>query len=99
MRPSVDGNVCLISIKDEVTSYMVWGGKNKKQKKKRKQNNEKSKNFLRARSDAGGSEAADEGDAAEAHPPEEDGAGRLHDEVLQENSQLREQGAVQKQND
>lgn len=42
MRPSVDGNVCLISIKDEVTSYMVWGEKNQK-----KQNNEKSKNFLR----------------------------------------------------
>lgn len=48
-------------------------------------------------SDARGSEAADEGDAAEAHPPEEDGAGRLHDEVLQENPQLREQGAAWKQ--
>lgn len=50
-----------------------------------------------ARSDAGGSETADEGDAAEAHPPEEDGAGGLHDKVLQENPQLREQGAVWKQ--
>lgn len=48
-------------------------------------------------SDARGSEAADEGDAVEAHPPEEDGAGGLHDEVLQENPQLREQGAVWKQ--
>lgn len=50
-----------------------------------------------ASSDAGGSKAADEGDAAEAHPPEEDRTGRLHDEVLQENSQLREQGAVNKE--
>lgn len=50
-----------------------------------------------AASDAGGSKAADESDAAEAHPPEEDGAGRLHDEMLQENPQLREQGSVWKQ--
>lgn len=37
-------------------------------------------------------QAANEGDAVEAHSPEEDRAGRLHHKVLQENSQLREQG-------
>ncbi len=44
-------------------------------------------------SDPRGGETADEGDTAEAHPPEEGRAGRLHDEVLQKNSQLCEQGA------
>lgn len=45
-------------------------------------------------SDTCGGEAADEGDTAEAHLPEEGGAGGLHDEVLQKNSQLCEQGAA-----
>lgn len=49
---------------------------------------------MQHKSDPRGGETADEGDTAEAHPPEEDGAGRLHDEVLQKNSQLCEQGAV-----
>ena len=44
-------------------------------------------------SDPGGRQAADEGDAAQTHLPEEGGAGGLHDEVLQEDAQLREQGA------
>lgn len=33
-------------------------------------------------SDPRGGQTADEGDTAEAHPPEEGGAGGLHDEVL-----------------
>lgn len=37
-------------------------------------------------------QTADEGDAIEAHSPEEGGAGRLHHKVLQENPQLCEQG-------
>lgn len=49
-------------------------------------------------SDPRGGEAADEGDTAEAHLPKEGGAGRLHDQVLQKNSQLCEQGAVGKTN-
>lgn len=85
-----------VSIKDEVTSYMVWENK-KKEKGKGNKRRKKLEVCTAARSDAGRSETADEGDAAEAHPPEEDGAGRLHDKVLQENSQLREQGAVWKQ--
>ena len=44
-------------------------------------------------SDDRGGEAADEGDTAEAHPPEEGGTDRLHDEMLQKNPQLSEQGA------
>lgn len=44
-------------------------------------------------SDPRGGQTADEGDTAEAHPPEEGRAGRLHDQVLQKNSQLCEQGA------
>lgn len=39
-------------------------------------------------------QTADEGDAAQTYPPEEDGAGWLHDEVLQKNSQLCEQRAA-----
>ena len=46
------------------------------------------------RSDARGGEAADEGDTAEAHLPEEGGAGGLHDQVLQKDPQLCEQGAA-----
>lgn len=46
------------------------------------------------RSDSRRCEAADEGDATKTHPPEEGGTGRLHDEVLQENPQLREQSAA-----
>lgn len=38
------------------------------------------------------SQAADEGDAIEAHSPEEGRAGGLHHKVLQENPQLCEQG-------
>lgn len=45
-------------------------------------------------SDSSGRQAADEGDAAEAHPSEEGGAGGLHGKVLQEDPQLREQGAA-----
>lgn len=45
-------------------------------------------------SDPGGCQAADEGDAAEAHPSEEGGAGGLHGKVLQEDPQLGEQGAA-----
>lgn len=47
-----------------------------------------------AESNPGGGEAADEGDAAEAHLPEEGGASGLHDKVLQKDSQLCEQGAA-----
>lgn len=54
----------------------------------------KKKNVHIARSDPRGGETADEGDTAEAHPPEEDGAGGLHDEVLQKDSQLCEQSAA-----
>lgn len=45
-------------------------------------------------SDPRGGQAADEGDTAEAHLPEEGGAGGLHDEVLQKDPQLCEQGAA-----
>lgn len=57
------------------------------------QNIKKTKKLYVPRSDPRGGEAANEGNTAEAHPPEEDGAGRLHDEVLQKNPQLCEQGA------
>lgn len=46
-------------------------------------------------SDARGRKTADEGDTAETYSPEEDRAGWLHDEMLQKNSQLCEQGAVE----
>lgn len=46
------------------------------------------------KSDPRGCETADEGDTAETYSPEKDGASWLHDEVLQKNSQLCEQGAV-----
>lgn len=58
-----------------------------------KQNIKRKLNFHVVWSDPRGGEAADEGDTAEAHPPEEGGTGRFHDEVLQKNSQLCEQGA------
>lgn len=41
-----------------------------------------------------GCQAADEGNTAKTYSSEEDRAGWLHDEVLQKNSQLCEQGAV-----
>lgn len=41
-----------------------------------------------------GCQTADEGNTAETYSPEEDRACWLHDEVLQKNSQLCEQGAV-----
>lgn len=59
-----------------------------------KRNIKKTKIFHIAQSDPRGGQTADEGDTAEAHPPEEDGAGRLHDEVLQKDSQLCEQSAA-----
>lgn len=63
-------------------------------KQPKKQKNVKKPDGYWARSDPRGSQTADEGDTAEAHPPEEDRAGRLHDELLQKNPQLCEQGAV-----
>lgn len=97
MRPPVDGHVCLHQRCSHIWHGAVKQKKTKQKKRKRDQNNGIAGSFLAAQSDSSGSEPADEGDAAEAHPPEEDGAGRPHDEVLQENSQLREQGAVWKQ--
>lgn len=78
--PSVDGNVC------PHQSHILHS------QKRKKKNNEN--NFLwGCELDPCGGQAADEGDTAEAHPPEEGGTGRLHDEVLQKNSQFCEQGA------
>lgn len=45
-------------------------------------------------SDPCGGQAADEGDAAEAHSPEEGGASGFHDEMLQKDPELCEQGAT-----
>lgn len=47
--------------------------------------------------DSGGGQAANEGDAVEAHSPEEGRTGGLHHEVLQENPQLREEGPDQRE--
>lgn len=66
-------------------SHILTGGKTKQKGKQ---------SFCDLVSDACGCEAADEGDTAEAHPPKEDGAGWLHDKVLQKNPQLREQCAA-----
>lgn len=50
--------------------------------------------MIKVKSDPRGCETADESDTAETYPPEEDRAGWLHDEVLQKNPQLCEQGAA-----
>lgn len=75
-----------LSVPHQSLSHILNGGKTKHKENK--------KNFCVMLSDPRGGEAADEGDTAEAHPPEEGGADRLHDEVLQKNSQLCEQGAA-----
>ncbi len=80
--PSVDGNVC----PHQSLSHILSVGKTKYLYIKKT-------NFYEGQSDPCGCQTADEGDTAEAHPPKEDRAGRLHDEVLQKNPQLCEQGA------
>lgn len=80
--PSVDGNVCP---HQSLSRILKWW---------KNQNRTKTKTSTRVlKSDHRGGEAADQGDAAEAHLPEEGGANGLHDKVLQKNSQLCEQGA------